>query len=176
MVLECWTQVPNCGSKSEWGENPQNPPSSSLASPLTSTPQIHHIIQTKKTSAGEKPIFWYSLKNYPLYVIYPKLCWKNRCIGKFPHHVIETLPRYRRVIIIRSYISPHFSLNWVIKIISGKITLILKSNHFHQKIIPIYGSFCKALSELIFFLPYATRLKSVEHQLLLASFTWICWN
>ena len=92
---------------------------------------------------------------------------ESRCIAKFPHDVIETLPRYRRVIIIRSYISPHFSLNWVIKIISGKITLILKSNHFHQKIIPIYESFCKTLLELIFFLlyPYATTLKSVEHQL-----------
>ena len=143
---------------------------------LNTTDTSHHT-NKEDIKAGKNLccIFWYSFKVSAIRNIF-ELCWKNRCIGKFPHHVIETLPRYRRVIIIRSYISPHFSLNWVIKIISGKITLILKSNHFHQKIIPIYDSFCKTLSELIFFLPYATRLKSVEHQLLLASFTWICWN
>ena len=143
------------------------------------SPQHHRYITSYKQRRHQQEknavFFWCSFKVSAIRNIF-ELCWKNRCIGKFPHHVIETLPRYRRVIIIRSYISPHFSLNWVIKIISGKITLILKSNHFHQKIIPIYDSFCKTLSELIFFLPYATRLKSVEHQLLLASFTWICWN
>ena len=159
------------------------PPSrQSTPQPLHPTPQINHIIQyNKKIRHQEKikaTIFWYIKLVYIHYV--SELCWKNRCIAKFPHHVIETLPRYRRVIIIRSYISPHFSPNWVIKIISGKITLILKSNHFHQKIIPIYESFCKTLSELIFFLPLSLcdyiEVSGPPTAALLASFTWICWN